>query len=118
MSEVQLFLEQVAAFNEVTPLQAEELIQAKAGNIVFIGRETCPYCRRFAEKLSKVAKELSLTINFLHSQKGAHLSETQSLRDKYGVPTVPCLIYSDEQGIKVKCDSTMSEAEIAVFVGK
>lgn len=118
MSEEQLFLQQVAAFEEVTPSQAEALIEAKAGNILFIGRETCPFCRRFANKLSKVAKEQQLKVYFLHSRHSQHEAQTQALRDTYGVPTVPGFIYSDASGVHVKCDSSMSEAEIAAFVGK
>ncbi|MCW6666823.1 thiol reductase thioredoxin [Aerococcaceae bacterium NML190938] len=118
MSEIQLFLQQVAAFEEVEPQQAEALIEAKEGNILFIGRETCPYCRRFASKLSKVATEHNLKVYFLHSRHPRHENETQALRDKYGVPTVPGFIYSDVAGIKVKCDSSMPEADILAFVGK
>lgn len=116
MSEVQLFLKDVATFQEVSPSQATELIEERNGSIIFIGRESCPYCRRFVPKLAQVARTHKLTVYFLHSQQASTLDEVQSLRQKYGVPTVPGLIYSNSDEIRVKCDSSMTEAEILAFV--
>lgn len=111
------FLEQVEAFTEVTPEEADELLTAKEGNIVFIGRETCPYSRRFAGTLTDVVNEYDLDINFLHSKKPDYEDEIQEFRDKYNVPTVPGFLYSSESaGILVKCDSSMNASEILEMV--
>ncbi len=111
------FLEQVEAFTEVTPEEADELLTAKEGNIVFIGRETCPYSRRFAGTLTDVVNEYDLDINFLHSRNPDYEDEIQEFRDKYDVPTVPGFLYSSESaGILVKCDSSMNANEILEMV--
>lgn len=111
------FLEQVEAFTEVTPEEADELLTAKEGNIVFIGRETCPYSRRFSDTLTDVVKEYNLDINFLHSKKPDYEDEIQEFRDKYNVPTVPGFLYSSESaGILVKCDSSMNAEEILEMI--
>ena len=111
------FLEQVEAFTEVTPEEADELLTAKEGNIVFIGRETCPYSRRFAGTLTDVVNEYDLDINFLHSKKPDFEDEIQEFRDKYNVPTVPGFLYSSESaGILVKCDSSMNAEEILEMI--
>lgn len=111
------FLEQVRAFTEVTPEAADELLTVKEGNIVFIGRETCPYSRRFAETLTDLVKEYNLDINFLHSKKPDYEDEIQEFRDKYDVPTVPGFLYSSESaGILVKCDSSMNAEEILEMI--
>lgn len=111
------FLEQVEAFTEVTPEEADELLTAKEGNIVFIGRETCPYSRRFAGTLTDVVNEYDLDINFLHSKKPDYEDEIQEFRDKYNVPTVPGFLYSSESaGILVKCDSSMNAEEILEMI--
>lgn len=109
------FLEEAKNYRKVTPAQATELIESKSGKALFIGRETCPFCRKFSTKLANVVKQHNLDVAFLHSQDFATLDEVQVLRNKYGVPTVPGFIYSDENGIKVKCDSSMTEKEILDF---
>lgn len=111
------YLDEVKVFKETTPKEAEELIEAKDGNIVFIGRETCPYCRRFVKKLSPLAKEHHLEVHYLHSQHPEYEEQVNELRDKYNVPTVPGLLYSSESaGIVVKCDSSLEPEEILEIV--
>ncbi len=111
--EVDQYLNQVKDFKETTPEKAEELLEEKAGHIVYIGRETCPYCRRFVDTLSKVADENELTIHYVHSQHPEYEEQVNDIRGKYDVPTVPGLLYSSESaGIVVKCDSSMDQKEI------
>ena len=55
-------------------------MDAKDGGILFIGRESCPYCRRFVAKLSPLAQEAGLKVAYLHSQNPETLSQVQQLR--------------------------------------
>ncbi len=110
------FAEYISAFHTVTADEADALLKANAKNIVFIGRESCGFCHIFAEKLAKVAADKGLKIHFLHSARKDDMNSIIEFRQKYGVPTVPGFLYSDEEGVKVKCDSSMSEEEIAEFV--
>lgn len=115
--EMEQYLEEVQVFNEVTPEKADSLLEAKEGNIVYIGRETCPYCRKFVRKLSPLAEENDLHINYVHAQHPEYEEQIKELRDKYDVPTVPGLLYSSESaGVLVKCDSSMSEEEILKMI--
>jgi len=115
--EIDQYLGEVKPFNETTPEEAEELLEAKEGNIVYIGRETCPYCRRFVEKLSPLAQEYDLEINYVHSEHPEYEERVDELRDKYDVPTVPGLLYSSSsKELTVKCDSSMDPEEILEFV--
>lgn len=115
-SEKEQYLEEVKIFNDINPAKAEELIEAKAGHIVFIGRETCSYCRKFVRMLSPLAEEHNLTVNYLHAH---HQDEdgVNELREKYEVGTVPGLIYSsDSAGVIVKTDSSLKPDEILEIV--
>ena len=115
--EMEQYLEEVQVFNEVTPEKADSLLEAKEGNIVYIGRETCPYCRKFVIKLSPLGEENDLHINYVHAQHPEYEEQIKELRDKYDVPTVPGLLYSSESaGVLVKCDSSMSEEEILKMI--
>lgn len=116
MSEVENYLEQVASFKEVSPERARQLLEQKENGILYIGRETCPFCRRFVAKLSHVAVEHQLTVHYLHSQSPVYDAQAiQDLRADYNVPTVPGFLVSTASGVKVKCDSSMSEEEIFAF---
>jgi len=115
--EIDQYLGEVKRFKETTPEEADELLEAKEGNIVYIGRETCPYCRRFVKKLSPLAEEHGLDVHYVHSQHPEYEDEVDELREKYGVPTVPGLLYSSETaGVVVKCDSSLEPEEILEVV--
>lgn len=115
--EIDQYLGEVKGFKETRPEEAEELLEAKDGNIVYIGRETCPYCRRFVKKLSPLAEEHNLTIHYVHAQHPEYEEQVDELRDKYDVPTVPGLLYSSESaGMVVKCDSSLEPEEILEIV--
>ena len=111
--DIEIYLEQVKVFTETTPAEADQLLEPEEGNIVFIGRETCPYCRRFVVKLSKLAEEHNLKVHYVHSKHPDYTDEIKTLREKYDVPTVPGLLYSSKSaGLVVKCDSSLEPEEI------
>lgn len=112
----QEFLEITETYREVTPEKAEMLLKDEGGTIVFIGRETCPFCRSFIPKLDNVVKENDVPVYFVHSEHPDYLAEIASFRNKYDVPTVPGLLYSTGDGVKSRSDSSMSENEIAEFL--
>lgn len=115
--EIEQYLEQVEVFKETRPGEADNLLEEKAQNIIYIGRETCPYCRRFVRKLSPLAEEYGLGVHYVHAQHPDYAEEVQQLRDKYDVPTVPGLLYSSESaGLIVKCDSSLEPEEILEIV--
>ncbi|KXT77725.1 conjugal transfer protein TraF [Streptococcus sp. DD13] len=103
-------------FHEVTPQQAEQFLAAQEGAILFIGRETCPYCQRFAPKLAQVASQEGWTVYYLNSASTTDAEKIQALRSQYQVPTVPGFLYASPAGVKVRCDSGMSPEAILDFV--
>ena len=115
--EIDQYLDEVKIFKETTPKEAEKLIEAKEGNVIYIGQEKCPYCRKFVKKLSSLSKEYNFDVYYVHSEHPMYEEEIQELRDKYDVPTTPGLIYSSESaGIVVKCDSSLEEEEILEII--
>ncbi|MBO3642436.1 thioredoxin domain-containing protein [Streptococcus suis] len=108
------FQDYIQDFTSVTVEQAQNLLAAKEGAVLFIGRSTCPYCNRFAPKLHKVAQDKQVTVHFLDSSQIS--PELQTLRDHYQVPTVPGLLVAKSTGVQVRCDSSMTEDEIAAFI--
>src|SRR5699024_11245949 len=77
----------VQDFTELSPTEADELLSNEEGTIVFIGRPTCPYCRKFAPKLHKVSTEHKVQVNFVNSEHPDYTNELKDFREKYGVPT-------------------------------
>ncbi|MGF3066196.1 thiol reductase thioredoxin [Facklamia sp. P12945] len=109
------FNEAVKHFKQIDSHEAFELIEAKEGNLIFVGRETCPYCRLFVSKLAEAAITSDLNVYFLHSQTQNDLEGTQMFREKYNVVTVPGLVYADSNRTETVCDSSMKVEEIIDF---
>lgn len=112
------FQDNVSKFIKVTAKEADQLLQSEKGTIVFIGRETCPYCQKFVKKLSAAQVEKDLTIYYVNSQNTEDLADLSVFRDKYTIPTVPGLLFSNpiKNRVDVRCDSSMSIEEIFSFV--
>ena len=55
-------------FTEITAQEAKKCLEVAEGFILFIGRPSCPYCRRFEPKLTQVAKDNQLTVYFVNSE--------------------------------------------------
>ena len=52
------FLEDIKDLEVTTVARAQEAIEKKETATFFIGRKTCPYCRKFATKLANVVANL------------------------------------------------------------
>ena len=103
-------------FTEVSPAEAKSLLAAQDGAVLFIGKESCPYCQRFVPKLDQVATEKGWTVHYLNSAAKEGADEIRALRDHYQVPTVPGFLYAGKDEVKVRCDSSVTLEEIAAFV--
>lgn len=109
--------EEVKVFVETTPEEAEQLLEANAGNIVYIGFDSCPYCQKFVHKLSPLAKEKELDIHYIDAKSTDYVEEIEEFRKKYEVKTVPGLLYSSETaGLIVKTDSSLTAEEILEII--
>ncbi|MGT2934496.1 conjugal transfer protein TraF [Streptococcus castoreus] len=110
------FEETIAAFTELKIADVTEVINSGGKRIVFLGRSTCPYCRRFAPKLARVAKDYQKAIFFVNSENMADQADLQEFRQAYQLVTVPALILIDNHQLKAVCDSSLSEEEILRFL--
>ena len=103
-------------FTPILAQEAEQYLKTADEFILFIGRPTCPYCRRFEPKLTQVAKDNDLTVYYLNSENQD--SVTQDLRLTYNIPTVPALVVAKSGKVRVVCDSSLSEAVILDFINQ
>ena len=115
MFEKDTYQEDVKLFEEVLSTQADNLLSNEDLAVVYIGRETCPYCRKFAKKLSVVASKINTTIYYVNSSNFSD-SEIKSFREKYNIATVPGFIIRKNGEIEVRCDSSMPEEDILNLV--
>ena len=109
------------SFGELFTEEVEErILQAldkKETATFFIGRKTCPYCRKFAGTLAGVVAETKAHIYFINSEEPSQLDALQDFRSRYEIPTVPGFVHVENGEIKVRCDSSMSAQEIKEFAG-
>lgn len=107
------YREEVKVFKETTPEEAERLLEAKTGKIVYIGFESCPYSRKFVHKLSPLAEDKGLEVYYVNAKDADYAEEIKEFRQKYHVKTVPGLLYSSgTAGLIVKLDSSLTPEQI------
>jgi len=132
------FLENIKDLEVTTVARAQEALDKKETATFFVGRKTCPYCRKFAGTLAGVVAETKAHIYFINSEEPSQLNELQEFRSRYGIinseepsqlnelqefrsrygiPTVPGFVHIADGQIKVRCDSSMSAQEIKEFAG-
>ncbi|RSK08269.1 hypothetical protein D8804_07440 [Streptococcus oralis] len=111
------FLEDIKALEVTTVARAQEALDNKETATFFIGRKTCPYCRKFAATLASVVAKTKAHIYFINSEEPSQLEALQDFRSRYGIPTVPGFVHVADGQINVRCDSSMSAQEIKEFAG-
>lgn len=63
---------------------------------LYIGRGTCPWCRKLVPVLNELAKEQGITIFNLDSQNTQQDANLSAFRNKYGVQYVPTVLFFNE----------------------
>ena len=111
------FLEDIKDLEVTTVARAQEALDNKETATFFVGRKTCPYCRKFAVTLAGVVAETKAHIYFINSEEPSQLDALQDFRSHYEIPTVPGFVHVANGEIKVRCDSSMSAQEIKEFAG-
>ena len=57
---------------------------------VYVGRETCPYCREFAPKLRKAARSINATIYYIDTENKT--DELAKFAEQYHIDSIPTLL--------------------------
>ena len=115
MFENDTYKENIKSFKKVLSSEADKLLSNEDLTVVYIGRETCPYCRKFAKKLSGLVSEINTTIYYVDSNNFSD-NGLSSFREKYNIVTVPGFIVRKNGEIEVRCDSSTPEDEILEMI--
>lgn len=105
------YQEDIKSFNKVSSTEAKRLLSSENLAVVYIGRETCPYCRKFAKKLSALAPEMNTPIYYVDSSNTSD-TEIHLFRERYDIVTVPGFIVGKNGEIAIRCDSSTPEDEL------
>lgn len=111
------YKEDIGLLKEINSDEAEKLLDGDGTIVVYIGKESCPYCRTFVKKLSSIVNNIDVPIYYVDSVN-SNDTNINSFRNKYNVATVPGFIVSKNEGLKVRCDSSLPENEILDLIIK
>ena len=77
-------------------IQNDMNTQKKQIRFVYVGRETCPYCREFAPKLRKAARSINATIYYIDTENKT--DELSKFAEQYHIDSIPTLlVFKDGQ---------------------
>lgn len=115
-----MYEENVAGFDKINSVKAQELVKGEGEAVIYIGKAECPFCQLFVKKLKKVAEETNTHIYYVDSAESSDMDGITAFRNEYDIPTVPGFIFTNGSGgtVDVKCDSSMPEEEIKAFMNK
>lgn len=110
------FDKDIANLTTTTISTIQSLIDANKEMVLFMGRSSCPFCRKFAPKIAKVAEDLGQVVYFVDSADQQDIENLTTFRKRYTIPTVPGLVVAKDGDVRVVCDSSQSVEEIAAFI--
>ena len=77
-------------------IQNEMDTQKKQIRFIYVGRETCPYCREFAPKLRKAARSINATIYYIDTENKT--DQLTKFAEHYHIDSIPTLlVFKDGQ---------------------
>lgn len=80
-------------FIRITAEEANAKIEGGDTFFLYVGRETCQWCRKIVPSLGKIVKENSIELFYLNSENTENNSVLSEFRDSFGIKTVPSIIY-------------------------
>ena len=81
---------------ENSTIQNEMDTQKRQIRFVYVGRESCPYCREFAPKLRKAARSINATIYYIDTENKT--DELAKFAEQYHIDSIPTLlVFKDGQ---------------------
>ena len=77
-------------------IQNDMNTQKKQIRFVYVGRETCPYCREFAPKLKEASRSSNATIYYIDTEN--KMDELAKFAEQYHIDSIPTLlVFKDGQ---------------------
>lgn len=102
-------------FEEVQVENLNDIAQSEESFFVYIGRETCPFCRMFVSELSSAADNTNKKIYYIDSEDRTNTSLNQ-FREDNEIVTVPTLVKVTNKKIEAILESGLTDSEITKFL--
>ncbi|RPA60578.1 bacterocin transport accessory protein [Aerococcus agrisoli] len=112
------FEDLIKEFKEVSPNVANSMLDEEEPKLLFIGRSTCQYSRKYLPKLIAALGEDVENTYFLNSENTATDDALADFRFEVGAKTVPSLVYvgGDGRFTNLAADSSNSVEDIKASI--
>lgn len=65
--------------------------------LVYIGRSTCPWCRRLVAPLSEIVEEMDIKLYYLNSENTDVNPKMRGFRKEHGIQYVPSILHYENK---------------------
>lgn len=115
MFEQNTYLEDTKSFHPIDVAKATELLANNDLVVIYIGRESCPFCRKFVKTLSLIVSKIDTPIYYINSDDIFN-TELGDFREQYQIVTVPGFMVCKNGEITVRCDSSTPAHELLEMI--
>lgn len=109
------YMHAITDFKGISVDEANTAIANDESIIIYVGRATCEWCRRFAPALQSCARKNGIMLYYLDSSDTETDIKLQEFRKQYRIETVPSLLRIDRGTIDLlEVDASATDLEQAI----
>lgn len=103
-SEIKKYNNSVIGFTKADVKSIKNKLDNNDSFFLYIGRSTCPWCRKLISLLRDLSIKQEIEIFYLDSQDTETNAELKEFRNRYGVKYVPSILFFDKNKEYKKVD--------------
>lgn len=117
-AEIKAYRDDIANLEPVTLAEAKDKQAAGDEFYLYIGGETCEYCRAFVKDFNPIIDKHDLSVVYLDYYAYADDKDLNDFIDEHDMETIPAVLRANEDGFEhIKVQSPYSQNRIEAWLG-